>query len=103
MSGTDPLQTRARTLYAFRTQADISLFATGCDADLGGRSTVSLALQADPSDPGVQANDGRPYARFSGEMRTDVPEAMRGRLRGGYAGMRNKVRSVSCTWTATCD
>jgi NADH dehydrogenase [ubiquinone] 1 alpha subcomplex assembly factor 1 len=91
MSGTDPLQTTARTLYAFRTQADVSLFATGCDADLGGRSSVALTLVEDPSDPGVQTNKGRPYARFFGEMRTDVPEALKGRLRGGYAGMRNKV------------
>jgi NADH dehydrogenase [ubiquinone] 1 alpha subcomplex assembly factor 1 len=91
MSGTDPLQTTARTIYAFRTQADVALFATGCDADLGGRSSVALTLQSDPSDLGVQTNEGRPYARFFGEMRTDVPDAMRGRLRGGYAGMRNKA------------
>jgi NADH dehydrogenase [ubiquinone] 1 alpha subcomplex assembly factor 1 len=101
MSGTDPLQTHARTLYAFRTPADIAQFATGCDADLGGRSSVSLALQADPADRGVSANGGRPYARFFGEMRTDVPEALKGRLRGGYAGMRNKVCSRSFTYVFT--
>jgi NADH dehydrogenase [ubiquinone] 1 alpha subcomplex assembly factor 1 len=91
MSGTDPLQTQARSLYAFRTRADVSLFATGCDGDVGGRSTVSLALQDDPEDAGVRSNQGRPYLRFFGEMRTDVQDNMKGKLRGGYSGMRNKV------------
>jgi NADH dehydrogenase [ubiquinone] 1 alpha subcomplex assembly factor 1 len=91
MSGTDPLQRQARTLYAFRTPADIGLFATGCDKDMGGNSSVNLTLQTDSEDAGVKTNSGRPYARFWGEMRTDVPMNMKGRLRGGYAGMRNKV------------
>jgi NADH dehydrogenase [ubiquinone] 1 alpha subcomplex assembly factor 1 len=91
MAGTEAPARAPRTLFAFRTPADVAAFATGCDADLGGRSTAALALVADPADPGVRANDGRPYARFAGEMRTDVPQALQGRLRGGYAGMRNKV------------
>jgi NADH dehydrogenase [ubiquinone] 1 alpha subcomplex assembly factor 1 len=94
MSGTDAPDRAPRTLFQFRTQADVDGFATGCDADDGsGRSSVHFDLASDPAvDAGVRANGGVPYARFWGAMSTAVRPGLEKRVRGGYAGVRNKVR-----------
>lgn len=94
MSGTDAISRKPLTLLDFKTREDVAQLAKGSDSDVGGRSTAALALEADPADAGVLANGGRPYARFWGDMRTAVSPEMQGRLRGGYAGFRNKVRPL---------
>ena len=53
----------------------------GSDADIGGTSTSNWAL----------GEDGR--AKFWGVMRLKVRPEAEGRLRGGYAGIRARVRS----------
>jgi NADH dehydrogenase [ubiquinone] 1 alpha subcomplex assembly factor 1 len=85
MSGADEPSRAPRTLFSFKTPEDIKLFATGCDADVGGLSSVHLDLYQ-PS-----GKDKTPYARFWGDMRLDVKPQVQGRIRGGYAAMRNKV------------
>lgn len=57
-------------------------FATGSDSDIGGLSTCTLDFD--------ENGDGR----FWGEMRTGVRGEFRGKVRGGYAGFRNKVCTV---------
>jgi len=84
MSGADEPSRAPRTLFAFKTPEDIQTFATGCDADVGGNSSVHLDLVQ----PG---KDQAPYARFWGDMRLDVKPQVQGRVRGGYAAMRNRV------------
>ncbi|KIJ62751.1 hypothetical protein HYDPIDRAFT_156772 [Hydnomerulius pinastri MD-312] len=79
------------TLFNLNTQEDIKQFATGCDADIGGTSTLNLGLDASPErnkDSGSAAN-----ARFWGEMRLAVKPELQGRIRGGYAGFRSKARN----------
>ena len=74
------------TLSSFHTREDLSQFATGCDADIGGTSTLHLELDECPSRSGSIAT-----ARFWGEMRLDVRPELKGKIRGGYAGFRSKV------------
>lgn len=57
----------------------------GSDADIGGTSTSNWAL----------GEDGR--AKFSGVMRLKVSPEIEGRLRGGYAGIRARVRCIFST------
>ncbi|KAF9237634.1 NADH:ubiquinone oxidoreductase intermediate-associated protein 30 [Melanogaster broomeanus] len=71
------------TLFTLNTPEDIKQFATGCDADIGGTSTVHLEL-----DESGSAATGR----FWGEMRLSVRPEFQGKIRGGYAGFRNKPR-----------
>ncbi|KAF5367029.1 hypothetical protein D9758_004017 [Tetrapyrgos nigripes] len=75
MSGADEPSRAPRTLFSFKTPEDIQLFATGCDADVGGNSTVHLDLYQ-PS-----GKDKSPYARFWGDMRLDVKPHAQGKLR----------------------
>lgn len=73
-------QGQPRILYTYRTQRDIKQHVTGCDADIGGKSSVHLDL----------GQDGR--ARFWGDMRLEVPRGKEDTLRSGYAGFRSRVR-----------
>ena len=68
-------------LFKFHTPADIAQYVAGSDNDIGGNSTAKLEL----------GHDGK--GRFYGEMRTDVKPHMEGKIRSGYAGFRNKVRT----------
>lgn len=89
MSGADPPDLSPRTLFTFNSQPDVDQFALGCDSDVGGYSTVRLEL-----DQSSQHNSRirKPAtARFSGEMSLDVRPKLKGRIRTGYAGFRNKV------------
>lgn len=92
----DGLQEPSRTpmsLFNFNSKEGIAQFATGCDADVGGLSTVHLDLETNPA---VNTPIGKPAtARFWGEMKVGVKPEVQGRVRGGYAGFRNKVRSNS--------
>ncbi|TFY56532.1 hypothetical protein EVJ58_g7578 [Rhodofomes roseus] len=79
MSGADePIRTPI-TLFNFNSHEDIQQFATGCDADVGGTSTVNLALDESTGSPSASneklAELRRPTAKFWGEMRlnTDGP------------------------------
>lgn len=74
------LSTEPKTLATFRSKQDLSHYITGCDADIGGNSSCKLDL----------GPDGK--GRFWGEMRLDVRPGMEKKIRGGYAGFRNKVR-----------
>lgn len=69
---------------AQKPDLNIKDYATGCDGDIGGLSTCTLDLD--------ESGD----ARFWGELRLGVKREYEGKVRGGYAGFRNKVRSLSC-------
>ena len=95
MSGADDPIRSPITLFTLNSKADIAQYATGCDADIGGKSTVHLDL--DESTASEDASKDplaplRPTAKFWGNMRLDVREGYEGKIRGGYAGFRNKVR-----------
>ncbi|KAH9838668.1 complex I intermediate-associated protein CIA30 [Rhodofomes roseus] len=97
MSGADePIRTPV-TLFNFNSHEDIQQFATGCDADVGGTSTVNLALDESTGSPSASneklAELRRPTAKFWGEMRLNVRHGLEGRIRGGYAGFRSKART----------
>ena len=80
-----------RTLFTFNSKEDVQQFATGCDADIGGMSTVHLELDESPE---MNASiGGLSTAKFWGDMRLEVKSGLEKKLRGGYAGFRNKVKS----------
>lgn len=92
MAGTDEPSRAPITLFTFNSREDISHFATGCDADIGGLSTVNLDLDESTAKPSANAlTPPRPTAKFWGEMRLGTRPGYEGRIRGGYAGFRNKV------------
>lgn len=90
MSGTDePIRT-PKILFIFNRRADIEDCALGSDADIGGYSSVHMDL-----DDTKETNEsiGKPgTAKFWGDMKLDVKPQLRGKVRAGYAGFRNKVR-----------
>jgi NADH dehydrogenase [ubiquinone] 1 alpha subcomplex assembly factor 1 len=89
MKGADSPISAARTLYSFNTPADVKQFATGCDGDIGGLSTVHFDLDERPE---INKSIGKAATgMFWGEMRTQVKPGMEKKIRGGYAGFRNKV------------
>lgn len=88
MQGAEEPLRMPRNLFTFHSQQDIQQFATGCDADIGGTSTVRLDLDDSRKD----ASGQYPTGKFWGEMRLGVRSGLEGKLRGGYAGFRNKVR-----------
>jgi NADH dehydrogenase [ubiquinone] 1 alpha subcomplex assembly factor 1 len=88
MSGVDEPSLAPKMLCTFNSPASLQHYAKGCDADIGGMSTVHLTL--DESGP-------KPTAKFWGEMRLAVQPEMQGRILGGYAGFRTSVSSfTSC-------
>lgn len=89
MKGADSPISAARTIYSFNTPADIKQFATGCDGDIGGLSTVHFDLDERPE---INKSIGKAATgMFWGDMRTQVKPGMEKKIRGGYAGFRNKV------------
>ena len=98
MSGADdPIRTPI-TLFKFNTHEDIQQFATGCDADVGGTSTVNFALDESTSASSEKPGTiGRPTAKFWGDMRLGVHHGLEGHIRGGYTGFRSKARTHSYT------
>ncbi|GLB40500.1 putative complex I intermediate-associated protein 30 (CIA30) [Lyophyllum shimeji] len=90
MQGADEISRAPRTLFTFNSPEDLQQFATGCDRDIGGTSTVHLDLEESPE---INAPIGRrATGKFWGEMRLGVKSGLEGKLRGGYAGFRNKAR-----------
>ncbi|KAL0572739.1 hypothetical protein V5O48_009219 [Marasmius crinis-equi] len=90
MRGADEPSRAPHTLFSFNTPEDIQMMATGCDADIGGNSTVHFDLDTSPIH---NQPIGKPATgRFWGNMRLDVQPKFRGRVRGGYAAFRNKKR-----------
>ena len=90
MQGAEEPSRLPRTVFTFNSDGDIQQFATGCDADMGGTSTVHFGLEESPE---TNASIGRKATGvFWGDMRLGVKADLEGKIRGGYAGFRNKVR-----------
>lgn len=89
MKGADAPTLTSRTLYSFNTREDIRQFATGCDGDIGGLSTVHFELDERPEIN--KSIEKTATGMFWGDMRTQVKPGMEKKIRGGYAGFRNKV------------
>jgi NADH dehydrogenase [ubiquinone] 1 alpha subcomplex assembly factor 1 len=77
------------TLLSFNSSSDMKQYALGCDSDIGGTSTAQLDFVPDE---GSSSPDAKGKGRFWGEMRLGVRSDLQGRVRGGYAGFRSKVR-----------
>lgn len=89
MKGAEGPVLTSRTLFSFNTAADIKQFATGCDGDIGGLSTVHFDLDERSE---INKSIGKAATgMFWGDMRTQVKPGMEKKIRGGYAGFRNKV------------
>lgn len=108
MTGADPPSRAPHTLFSFNSQDDLRMYATGCDADIGGNSTVNLDLdEASTPHTHTRTHNARTKhatAKFWGDMRLDVRPQYQGRVRGGYAAFRNKVKyhiSPLCLPTTT--
>lgn len=84
MEGANPPR-GPKILWTFHSQEDLNQYALGCDADIGGTSTCNLTM----------GDSGK--ARFWGDMRLAVKPGLERRVRGGYAGFRNKVSLASRT------
>jgi NADH dehydrogenase [ubiquinone] 1 alpha subcomplex assembly factor 1 len=97
MSGVDEPSRAPKTLCTFNSRASLQHYAKGCDADIGGTSTVNFTL--DESEP-------TPTAKFWGEMRLGVRPELKGRVFGGYAGFRTSVshatRRVFASQSSCC-
>jgi len=87
MEGVNEPNRKPITLFNLNSHEDLSQFATGCDADIGGTSTANLTLERSPPAE-------KPFAKFWGNMRLGVHPQVQGRVRGGYAGFRNKPRTT---------
>ncbi|GAA5955366.1 hypothetical protein JCM21900_005789 [Sporobolomyces salmonicolor] len=71
-------------LLSLKSQDDLQQFVVGCDADLGGKSTVNLDLGPE--------SKGRFWGTLSSELHAG--RRKEGVIeRGGYAGMRSKQRT----------
>ncbi|KAF9532592.1 NADH:ubiquinone oxidoreductase intermediate-associated protein 30 [Crepidotus variabilis] len=81
-----------RTLYSFHTPEDVQQFATGCDGDQGGLTTVNFDFDARPEIHRSLGSAIPGSALFWGDMRTKVKSGMEGKIRGGWSGFRNKPR-----------
>ncbi|KAF9036171.1 complex I intermediate-associated protein 30-domain-containing protein [Panaeolus papilionaceus] len=79
-----------RTVFTFNSAADIAQYATGCDGDIGGQSTVHLDLDERPE---VNKSIGKQATGvFWGNMKLTPKQGMEGKIRPGYAGFRNMNR-----------
>jgi NADH dehydrogenase [ubiquinone] 1 alpha subcomplex assembly factor 1 len=96
MQGTEQPPRAPLTLFSLNTPEAIKDYAYGCDADVGGTSTVHFDFNDDPahkppnSNPNM-ANNKLGAARFHGHMSLAVRPGYEESIRGGYAGFRNKV------------
>ncbi|KAF8519290.1 complex I intermediate-associated protein 30-domain-containing protein [Gautieria morchelliformis] len=81
MEGGNPPR-RPTTLWTFHSQEELSQYAVGCDADIGGTSTCNLTM----------GEEGK--GRFWGDMKLAVKPGLEQKVRGGYAGFRNKTRNT---------
>lgn len=93
MDGVNGPSRAPQTLLTFHSPEDINQFALGCDKDIGGTSSAKLDFVPDEGNSGTSANV-KGKGRFWGEMRLGVRSDLQGRIRGGYAGFRSKVRVI---------
>jgi hypothetical protein len=115
MQGAEQPSRAPLTLFTFDHPEAIKDYALGCDADVGGTSTVHLDFDDDPAclpppsrrgggpttttdtdatgttGTGPRKRRGGGVARFHGQMSLAVRPGYEQRIRGGYAGFRNKV------------
>ncbi|KAI0787994.1 complex I intermediate-associated protein CIA30 [Fomes fomentarius] len=102
MEGANEPSRTPMTLFAFNSREDIDQFATGCDADVGGTSTVNFALDESTAKPRIPEKSSSPHevilnratGKFWGEMSLSVRSGLEGQIRGGYAGFRSKPRTT---------
>jgi NADH dehydrogenase [ubiquinone] 1 alpha subcomplex assembly factor 1 len=96
MQGTEEPSRAPLTLFALNTPEAIKDYAYGCDADVGGTSTAFFDFDDDPAHKPPREKNKLPLgaARFHGHMSLAVRPGYEDRVRGGYAGFRNKVRCV---------
>jgi NADH dehydrogenase [ubiquinone] 1 alpha subcomplex assembly factor 1 len=93
MQGAEQPSRAPLALFALNTPEAIKEYAYGCDADVGGTSTVHFDFDDDPAHmPPVGKGKGKlGVARFHGHMSLAVRPGYEQTIRGGYAGFRNKV------------
>lgn len=92
MKGADEPSRISKTLFTFNSRADIDQVATGCDADVGGLSTVHFDLDESKE---TNASIGKPATgKFWGNMSLNVKPGLEQKIRGGYAGFRTRVCRV---------
>ncbi|KAI9616566.1 hypothetical protein H4Q26_010964 [Puccinia striiformis f. sp. tritici PST-130] len=87
--GGEPFR-RPLPIFEMSDPSHLEQFALGCDADMGGYSTIQLAIQQSPTDP-------FPHGVFRGTLRSELSEQAikTGILKsGGYAGFRTRVREM---------
>lgn len=90
MEGADIPSRAPRTLFSLNSTEEISRFATGCDSDNGGMSTVNFGLdKSSESNPII----GKPTAKFWGQMNLAVKPGSK-LTKGGYAALKSKVRII---------
>ena len=87
MDGVNEPSRAPKTLLTFNTREDLQNYALGVDSDIGGTSTARLDFTPDEGSSGEKGK-----SRFWGNMRLGVRSDLQGRIRGGYAGFRSKVR-----------
>jgi NADH dehydrogenase [ubiquinone] 1 alpha subcomplex assembly factor 1 len=99
MQGAEEPSRAPLTLFALNTPEAIKDYAYGSDADVGGTSTVFFDFDHDspahkpPLPPRPNGDKNKlGAARFHGHMSLAVRPGYEDRVRGGYAGFRNKVR-----------
>lgn len=92
MEGLNEPSRAPKSLLSFRTRADLEKYKIGVDSDIGGSSSARLDFV--PDDPSNTSPDAKGKGRFWGEMRLGVRGDLKGKIRGGYAGFRSKVRTV---------
>jgi NADH dehydrogenase [ubiquinone] 1 alpha subcomplex assembly factor 1 len=102
MQGAEQPSRAPLTLFTLNTPEAIKEYAYGCDADVGGTSTVHFDFDDEPehkppplagSDKNKNKNKNKlGAARFHGHMSLAVRPGYEESIRGGYAGFRNKVR-----------
>ena len=89
MEGANPSRA-PKTLWTFHSQEELSQYVLGCDADIGGTSTCNMTM----------GEDGK--AKFWGDMRLAVKPGLEKKIRGGYAGFRNRVSSLHEDFVFRC-
>ena len=96
MEGAEEPSRAPKRLFTFNSREDIDQFATGCDVDVGGTSTVNFGLDESTATPLTSEKSpslvNRPTGKFWGEMRLAVRHGLEGQIRGGYTGFRSNVR-----------
>ncbi|KAJ2916631.1 hypothetical protein MD484_g3819, partial [Candolleomyces efflorescens] len=87
MSGADMPSRAPRTLFTFNSKEDIKQYATGCDGDIGGYSTVHLDLDENPEH---QANTGKPATENQMELYRERVRSIGISILGGNSGVSGK-------------